>query len=778
MGLLARAIFLEVAGSATLGMVLFTFVLFLQKLGAGKFFEILVRGSATPATVGYLFALVLPAALTFAVPIGTLVGVLIGLGRMSADGEIVAMRASGVPSRKVFAPVLAFAALAMAAAGTASLWLTPLSIRETVRVLNGVIARQLTAEIQPRVFEEQFTNSNMILYVGDVIPAAPPTAKWRALFIADVTPPEQRGEGGRQYGDSPRITIASEAIAVPDPERNSIQLHMTGVSTHDVDQNPEIYYNTAAPAGDQVLVARARTEVNVKAYVAQDTASLIPAAHESVEARIELHQRFALPVACVMLAIIGIPIGVSTRKAGRSTAFVLAVFLAFLYYMGLISLIGLAKQGKLPVEAAVWTPNALFAVAGMVMFRRLERAGDRVWLGAVSGAVRSGGRWFKERLQLSAPGVPLAAALRIPLLPGLVDTYVLNSFVFYFAVLLASFVLMAHTFIFFELLSDIFTHNIAWQRVVTYHIFLTPKLIYDSAPISVLVAVLVTFGVLAKNNEVTAMKACGVSLYRLAAPILIASVLLSGALFAFDHYYIPGANRIQDGILNEIKGRPVQTYLRPDRKWIFGQASRIYYYKYYDAAQNLMVGVNVYELEPGTFRLRRHIAAESARWEPTVRRWIFQNGWKRDIEGVRITTYESFEATTFAELTEPPNWFLKEVKQEKQLNFEELAGYIAELEQSGFDTVRLKVQFHKKFAVPVFALIMALISAPFAFLTGKKGALAPVGVSFGIAIAYWAFSKLFEEVGNLAQLPPPLAAWSPDALFTMAGMYLFTRMRS
>ena len=651
MGLLARAIFLEIAGSAVLGMVLFTFVLFLQKLGSGKFFEILVRGSATPATVGYLFLLVLPAALTFAVPVGTLVGVLIGLGRMSSDGEIVAMRASGLPSRKVFVPVLAFAILTMGVAGTASLWLTPLSIRETVRVLNGVIARQLTAEIQPRVFEEQFTNSNMILYVGDVIPAAPPTAKWRALFIADVTPPEQRSEGGRQYGDSPRITIASEAIAVPDPERNSIQLHMTGVSTHQVDQNPEIYYNTAAPAGDQVLIAKPRTEVNVKAYVAQDTGTLIAAARGSVEARIEMHQRFALPVACVMLAIIGIPIGVSTRKAGRSTAFVLTVFLAFLYYMGLISLIGLAKQGKLPAYAAVWTPNAIFAVAGIVLFLRLERAGDRAWLGAVRGVVRGGGKWLKERLQPRALGVPRAATSRIPLLPGLVDTYVLSSFVFYFAMLLASFVLMAHTFIFFELLSDIFAHGIGWQRVLTYHIFLTPKLLYDSAPMSVLVAVLVTFGLLAKNNEVTAMQACGVSLYRLTTPILTTSVLLSGALFAFDHYYIPGANRIQDGILNEIKGRPVQTYLRPDRKWIFGQGSRIYYYKYYDTAENLMVGVNVYELEPGTFRLRRHIASESARWEPTVRRWVFQNGWKRDIQGVRVTNYEPFTATTFPELT-------------------------------------------------------------------------------------------------------------------------------
>lgn len=778
MRLLSRKIFYEIAGGAFLGTTLFAFVLFLQKLGAGKYFEILVRGSASPEIVAYLFLLILPATLTFAVPVGTLVGVLIGLGRMSSDGEIVAMRAAGVPSRRVFGPVMALGLLTASLAAVCTLWLTPLSIQETVRLLNGVIARQLTAEVQPRVFEEQFTNSNTILYVSDVIPEAPPTTRWRNVFIADLRPVGERDGGAEQTGDWPRITLASEAIAVPDPERNSIQLHMTGVNTHEVESDPSKAINTAAPSGDQLLMARQRSEFSVKAWVAQDTRRLLQEAGDSVEARIELHQRFALPVACLLLAILGIPIGVSSRKAGKSTAFVLTVLLAFLYYMGLISLIGLARQERLPVPVAVWTPNVLFALAGIMLFLRLERPGDRDWL----GAVRSVGDRVWDALNRVLQRTPLLAAsgpaFRVPLLPGIVDAYVLNSFLFYFAVLLLSFVLMAHTFIFFELLSDIFTNGIPWSRVLTYHVFLTPKLIYDSAPMSVLVAVLVTFGVLTKHNEITAMKACGVSLYRLSSPVLLASGLLSVALFAFDHYYIPEANRIQDGILNEIKGRPAQTYLRPDRKWIFGQGSRIYYYKYFDATQNVMIGVNVYELEMEPFRLKRHISAESAHWAPSLKQWIFQNGWTRRLSGVTTTRYETFQAATFPELSEPPNWFLKEVKQEKQLNFKELEQYIRELEQSGFDTVRLKVQFHKKFAVPMFALIMAMISAPFAFLTGNKGAMAPVGVSFSIAIAYWAFSRLFEEIGNLDQLPPALAAWSPDLLFTCAGLYLFTRMRS
>jgi lipopolysaccharide export LptBFGC system permease protein LptF len=98
--------------------------------------------------------------------------------------------------------------------------------------------------------------------------------------------------------------------------------------------------------------------------------------------------------------------------------------------------------------------------------------------------------------------------------------------------------------------------------------------------------------------------------------------------------------------------------------------------------------------------------------------------------------------------------------------------------QSGFDTVRLRVQLRKKFSVPLFALITALISIPFAFLTGSRGAMAGVGVSLGIAVAYWALGQLFEQVGNINLLPATVAAWSADAVFALAGVYLMARMRT
>jgi len=229
---------------------------------------------------------------------------------------------------------------------------------------------------------------------------------------------------------------------------------------------------------------------------------------------------------------------------------------------------------------------------------------------------------------------------------------------------------------------------------------------------------------------------------------------------------------------DRIKGRPVQTYLRADRKWIKGAGSRIYYYKYFDTTESIMFGVSVYELDPATFRLNREITAERAQWQPSLRKWIFQNCWSREILGASKESRQHFDATTFSELDEPPDYFLKKVQLDTQMNVFDLDAYIKDLAQSGFDTVHLRVRLNKKFAVPLFALIMAMISAPFAFLVGNRGAMAGIGASIGVAVAYLAIGQLFEKIGNVNYLPAAIAAWSPNAIFSLAGMYLLLKMRS
>jgi lipopolysaccharide export LptBFGC system permease protein LptF len=149
----------------------------------------------------------------------------------------------------------------MLVTATASLWLTPFSTKKTYKILNQLVAAQLTAEVQPRVFEEQFPNR--IVYVGDVIPGA--VTRWRQVFIADVTPQEERKNEAHERGDNPRVSVASEAIAIPDVPHNQIQLSMLNGATHEAGKESSDYYRTTFPRGDQIRRPRNPTRSARKA---------------------------------------------------------------------------------------------------------------------------------------------------------------------------------------------------------------------------------------------------------------------------------------------------------------------------------------------------------------------------------------------------------------------------------------------------------------------------------------------------------------------------------
>ncbi len=769
--LLSRTLFREIFVSAVLGCVLFTSVLFLFL--SRPLFEFVVRNPGPWRTVARLFSLVIPQTLPYTIPLGVLVGTLLALSRMSADGEVTAMRAAGVPGRRVAPAVLSFAFLAMAVTAASTAWLSPWAVREGYRLRNVLMETQLSADIQPRFFEERFPG--VVLYARDIVQG--PTILWKKIFLADVKPSAERG-------NVPAVTLASEAIAQPDAPRNRIQLTLKNYVKYEAGADAEKYQTYTSPHDDESLEAQRPPAVApARPTVQMDTPPLYKAAYQDpgadadrlLETRIELHQRLAMPFACIVLALAGIPLGLSSRRRGKSPAVVLTVALAFLYFVSLIGTTSLARQRSLPPEIAMWLPSMGFALLGVLLVARLERPGSRDYLDAFASWFRkpsfgADGRRLLPRLQLR----------RLPLLPQVIDAHILSRFLFYFLLWLVSFILLLDIFTFFELGTDILKNRIPLSKVGEYLFFLTPRWIYELTPVSVLVSVLVVLGVLSKDNEVTAFKACGVSVYRLGAPLLLASLLLSAGLFAFNHYVVPGADRRQDALRAEIKGKPAQTFLNPGQKWIYGSTDHIYYYTYFDPEENIMSGVSVFELDPVTFRLKRHIAAERARWEPALAAWVFQNGWARDMKAGNIGPVDNFTGQTrvFPEVKETPDYFRKEDIQSQQMNYRELQNYIGELQQSGFDTTRLQVQYFNKFSVPLFAFILALVSVPFGLSAGNRGAMAGVGVSLGIFIAYKTMQQLFEQVGNLGQLPPHLAAWSPDAVFSLAGLYFLARVRS
>jgi LPS export ABC transporter permease LptG len=365
--------------------------------------------------------------------------------------------------------------------------------------------------------------------------------------------------------------------------------------------------------------------------------------------------------------------------------------------------------------------------------------------------------------------------------PRILDEYVVREFLTTFLLVLSGFVLLMLVFTFFDLVGDILRNRIPLTTVGAYLVNLTPDMLYQIAPLAVLIATLVTFGVLNRNSEIIAMKATGISLYRLVVPIVSISVILAISLFLFDQYYLPQANRRQEALRNTIKGRPPQTVTHPEHNWIFGQPhpgepGRIFYYQFFDPDRKEFANLSVFEFDPSTFSLTRRIFASRVFRDTDSNSWHFQNGWVRDMNGAETFAFREFRQTTFSEIHEDPGYFTKEKNlQSQEMNFGQLSGYIRDLRQSGFDTMRLRVALWHKLAYPLIAVVMAVLAIPFALSMGRRGSLTAIAVAIGVALAYFVVNGTFEAMGNVNYLPAALAAWSSDILFALVGGYLLLR---
>ncbi|HVJ04394.1 MAG TPA: LPS export ABC transporter permease LptF [Candidatus Saccharimonadales bacterium] len=788
MKIFSRYILSEVVQHAVIGASLFTFVIFMRDLG--RLLEIVVRNSAPLPSVAELFFLTLPVACTITIPMGLLVGILIGLSRLAADSEVTAMRASGLGAWRFVRIIAIFAVTTWLIALANSVWLAPMSSAALARLQNKLKGSQASFEVQPRVFYEDF--KNMVLYVEDVRSGSN-ASEWRGVFLADVSDPS-----------APKITLARNGLIISDGP-DTIRMHLNHGSQQVVQpHNPDQYEISTFAQTDLPIALPPPNEAKQELVPTAEmsTAELWYRGHHpevdtgkqrnaqdtpTVRARwllVEFHRRLALPTSCLVLALVGIPLGLSSKKGGKSMGFVLTITLVFLYYFVSLTGISLGRSGKIPPGVGVWGANFFFLVAGLILLYRVERA--VIDFGSLRGAWSAIRVRFTPREHEKSTSQPLGGqdsadkvscrsrfSLRYPLL---LDELILRDFAMYLGMILVSFILLTLVFTFFELLGDIVRNRIPLIMVGQYLLDVTPSMIYIMTPLSVLLAVLTTIGLLQKTNEITAMKATGTSIYRVIFPVFVIAAAISTGLFFFDQFYIPGANQRQETIRNQIKGKPAQTYLRPDRKWIFGEHHTIYYYEFFDPDQNTFGNITAFQFDPVTFELTGRVHASRARWSEDLKKWIFEQGWSRTFRSSAIQSFHQFDADTFPNLIEPPSYFKKEVRQSSEMNYQELRSYIADLQQSGFDVVRLRVQLQKKFAYPLITLVMAILAVPFSLSAGRKGALTGIAVALGVAIVYFVSAGLFEAMGNASQLPAALAAWAPDLIFGLLGGYLLLKV--
>jgi len=478
----------------------------------------------------------------------------------------------------------------------------------------------------------------------------------------------------------------------------------------------------------------------------------------------------------------------TARRGGRSSGFVISLFVIAFYY---VIFIYSWKAGVyfqiFPIKVGIWIANVLTAGVGLVLLwladsekfplRRLVH--HPFWAGIYPIFGKS---WKKIKTVWSAlqqkSGVGRFLALEHPLRPARVmDMFVFREYLKILGLTLFGAMLLFTIFRLFDIIDKIYAHHVPWSRVVEYFIYASPMLIVQMLPLCVLISLLICFGILEKTNQVTALKASGISVYRIFTPVIFLVILLSSGVFILQEFILPHTNQRFDNLHKEIwTGHKVQTSYGPDLTWIMGKDGKIYNYSHFDYDRNVFVDLSVYHINLSNAVLTSRYFAHRAFWDNQLRKWILMNGWKREF-GELHAHFSRYDTLTL-NLGENPSHFKTKLKRSDKMAYAELSRYINRLKHGGFNTLNLEVDLYKKISYPLVSIIMLVIGFPFSFIMGKKGALYGIAVSVFVGILYWALFNIFSVMGGHGLVPSILAAWAPNLFFGFAGFFLALHVRT
>jgi len=770
-----RVIYQEIIGPGVIALGILTFVVFSREFG--RLVETLIRKDAVPLTVLQVVLCLLPAILVYTFPLSFLIGVLVGFSRLSQESEIVAMRAAGIGIFQILRPVLKISLWVSLATLVLTMILLPAGNWKLKLVRNSVGARPLQSQLKPRVFNEDLPEK--LLYVEDIQLGS---GVWSGVFLADT---EQTSD---------QIIVARRGQVLFGEDDRRVQLFFEDGTRYEFDpENTEKYglstfgtldVSVEIPETAPLTGLRKRREdKSLSDILADSRGDDEEAWHRSL---VELNRRLALPVAVWIFAVLGVTLGITSHRGGRGYGSIVSLVVAFSYYTIFAAGTELSEQQVLPILFGVWGGNLLLLVGAAISLRHARRGlrilsllqrrgrsdgGVRGWILALQRQVERARRVLAGLLH----GLRRRPGLRLRL-ARVIDLYVARIFLVNLAASLLVSAALFYLFTFFELVDDLFYNDIEYGLLLEYFFYLLPQVLVLLVPLSILIATLVTFGVLEKTAQLTAFKSCGISLYRVVIPVTFLVLLFSSLHYITQDYILPFANQRQDSLRSMIKGQPAQTFYQTDRSWIFGEGNRLYNYAYYDSSRRIFGELSIFELEVSQSQLRSHTYAHRAEWDPIRRQWQLFDGWKRDLTAT-AGGFQTFSNQLLL-VPEKPDYFTRQVKESSKMTYVELQAYIGELRKGGFEVDHLLTELYKKVSFPIVSLVMALLGVPFAFTIGKKGAL--YGVAFGVflGILYWGSFGVFGVLGSNGLLSPVLAAWGPNLVFGSAGSFLFLSVRT
>lgn len=359
--------------------------------------------------------------------------------------------------------------------------------------------------------------------------------------------------------------------------------------------------------------------------------------------------------------------------------------------------------------------------------------------------------------------------------PRILYRYVTQEFLRILALSLSSLILLWVVVLFFQRMRLFVEKKAPAILMVKYLLYKIPEAVFQwTLPYAVLLSTLLALGLLSAHNEITAMKAGGISLYRITLPLIFFAVIASFCSFLGNEYLVPYANQQTKYVLDvQVRKEEPASFFKNYKIWYHGD-HRIFNIQLLDDEKKVLKGLTFYTFDDN-FRCLQRVDAREAKWINGS--WHFYNGAIRDFDGdgsVRMTPFDEKEFL----LQETWESFQHVERRADTMSYTDLAAYIQEIRSAGYDSTRYSVNLHSKLSYPFLSAVMVLIGIPFALKTGRSGGIAMnIGISVFIAFAYGVTFYVFLSFGKSGVLSPVLAAWTPTFLFLLAGVFTLMSVR-
>jgi LPS export ABC transporter permease LptG/LPS export ABC transporter permease LptF len=787
--ILDRYVIREILPPMVLSLLIFTFILALPPF-MGQLEELVSKGVPW-SLAGRMLLTLIPSSLGLTIPMALLVGILIGLGRMSGDREAMALLACGVSPYRLLRPILLVASVA--AGG--HLWVMLAAIpdaNQTFRELAyDTLAQQVENDVRPQVFFANFPP--LVLYTRDVVPGG---GGWKDVLVADTTKPA-----------ATVLFMARRGRLILDRQKQTVDLVLqdgTRYSSRDAEGKqvdtfrfPKEVIVTIDPKTvfARFPIMRGLAEQTIPQLIEQGAFrnGIRQPAHQEME---YIHQKVSFPAASIVFAIIAVALGLTVARDGKLAGFVVGIAVIFAYYILLYLAMGVTKGyysgpdgGAQPLWVAHlsrWVPNLVLLPFGILaLIWRARWAEGRIPFRSMIRFSEAATAWIDRRRRAAdAPrnatpgprgGPRVVVVIRVPqvswLLPNILDRYIsaiyLRTAALSFAALLGIFYIST----FIDKSDKLFKGQATTAAVVQLLGYMTPQFIYYVIPLSALLSVLVTFGLLSRSSELSVMKACGISLYRIATPLILLSLVWSGILFGLEQRLLARANEQVERLDAEIRGRPPRTSNPLLRTWLIGRDGAIYHYAAYDPQRNAIRNLAIYRPAKTAWELESQAFTPQATYVED--RWVGTNGWQQDFAPRRWTAFATRDLPL-----EPPDYFETQQPIAEMMSVPELKRFIDEQAASGMNVVPLTIELQKKLAFPLVTVVMTLLAIPFGMTTGKRGTLYGIGIGIVLALCYWIVGSVFAAIGKAGMLDPILAGWAPNILAAGSAAYLLLTART